>query len=558
MAKIFYDKNLNIDTPTIILKKRDFTNIGSLIASEIKYKNNFASANELSFKVYKFLDEKLNVIWDEINDYNVIYIPEYEEFFDIHVSLNEEIGTYKVVTCTALAESELSNVNLYDIEINTEEDILRDDYDADYPTIFYRDLSGYEVDSDMYKKLKNASLLHRILNKASNYEIGHVDESLKTLTEFYEFSISDTNIYDELIGEIAEQYKCLFIFEIKEDGTRLVHAYDLCNTCSTCGYRGEFYDECPECHSTDFNGAYGKDTTIFSSKENLATSSSIESNKDQLKNCFRVSGGDDMITSTVSLINPSGSNYYFYFSPETLASMPDDLRIKIESYSSESNKCLNNTAYVLNSTNVNNYNSVVQYINTRFPETDEEGNVVDKFSEIDSAITGYKNVTPIIYDAIDIYYYLQHSMMPTPELDNQSIDDALKLLTVNNLSPIAVSSPSSSGIDSIVNNAVIGMAKTLINTALYKVEVEEDKTTYTPGETTGEWKGVLKLTSIRNNEDTRKTSTLTLTVDGDKERYIKQKISRVLSRNDNVIRQITDIEMPLNEFKERIQYYSAA
>ena len=53
MAKIFYDKNLNIDTPTIILKKRDFTNIGSLITSEIKYKNNFASANELSFKVYK-------------------------------------------------------------------------------------------------------------------------------------------------------------------------------------------------------------------------------------------------------------------------------------------------------------------------------------------------------------------------------------------------------------------------------------------------------------------------------------------------------------------------
>ena len=59
VAKSFLDKNLNIDTPTLILKRRDLTNIGNLIVSEIKYKDSFASANELSFKVYKFLDEIL-------------------------------------------------------------------------------------------------------------------------------------------------------------------------------------------------------------------------------------------------------------------------------------------------------------------------------------------------------------------------------------------------------------------------------------------------------------------------------------------------------------------
>ena len=92
MAKIFYNNNLNIDTPTIILKKKDFSNIGKVIASEIKYKNNFASANELSFKVYKFLDEDLNSLWEEINDYNIIYIPEesIEQYFIYNNNMIQE------------------------------------------------------------------------------------------------------------------------------------------------------------------------------------------------------------------------------------------------------------------------------------------------------------------------------------------------------------------------------------------------------------------------------------------------------------------------------------
>ena len=46
----------------------------------------------------------------------------------------------------------------------------------------------------MYKKLYNASLLHRILDKASNYKIGHVDTSLKDLRSWFQYSISDRNM----------------------------------------------------------------------------------------------------------------------------------------------------------------------------------------------------------------------------------------------------------------------------------------------------------------------------------------------------------------------------
>ena len=211
MAKAIYDKNLNVEIPTIVIKRRDFKNIGAIKVSDMIYKNNFNAPNELSFTVYKSVNDES--IWDKINDYNIIWLPEYDEYFDMQVNIKEENNITKDVTCTSLCESELSQINLYQIEINTDDDMSRDDYDPDYPTIFYRDLSEYEKGSLEYKKMYNASLLHRILDKATNYTIGHIDDSLKKLTIWYQFSISNTNIYDELMGEISEQYKCLFTFD---------------------------------------------------------------------------------------------------------------------------------------------------------------------------------------------------------------------------------------------------------------------------------------------------------------------------------------------------------
>ena len=181
MPKIVFNENFGVDEITIVLERRDFSKYGKLKdVTDIEYKDTM-NAPELSFNVYKTDDQ----IWDKINNYNLVYIPEYKEHFSISVNTTEENTTQKSVTCTYLPVSELQNVKLRNIQINTEDDIARDDYDADYPTIFYRDLSAYSEGSAMYKKLYNASLLHRILDKASNYKIGHVDTSLKDLTVIF-------------------------------------------------------------------------------------------------------------------------------------------------------------------------------------------------------------------------------------------------------------------------------------------------------------------------------------------------------------------------------------
>lgn len=73
----------------------------------------------------------------------------------------------------------------------------------------------------------------------------------------------------------------------------------------------------------------GEDTTVLVNRRNFASSIQIEDLKDEVKNCFRVSGGDDVITNYFSAVNITG-NYIYDLSyqeedmPETLSSAIHD------------------------------------------------------------------------------------------------------------------------------------------------------------------------------------------------------------------------------------------
>ena len=545
MPKIVFNENFGVDEITIVLERRDFSKYGKLKdVTDIEYKDTM-NAPELSFNVYKTDDQ----IWDKINNYNLVYIPEYKEHFSISVNTTEENTTQKSVTCTYLPVSELQNVKLRNIQINTEDDIARDDYDADYPTIFYRDLSAYSEGSTMYKKLYNASLLHRILDKASNYKIGHVDTSLKDLKSWFQYSISDSNIYDELTGEISDDYQCLFKFD---SNTRTVNVYDLCNTCHDCGYRGDFHDKCPECGNTNYNGAYGEDTSIYVSKENLSTSASIESSEDSLKNCFYITGGDDLMTSAVAIANPSGTNYIVEFSDEMYENMPEDLVTKIKTYNSNYQDCMSKKKFTLSANLVEGYNTIVKYINAHYPKIDDNGDKVERYNVISSPIIGYKNIASLCFDCIDIGLILQTSMGKTIEMDNLTIQETMNLLTFANLSPIAVKSNVSWVATSVVSNTVLGACKALINTALYKVEIVD--ASYSKDKHV--WKGKFKLTSIEDKTITLIGSEVSIAVNNDMEKYLKQNIQRCLNKLDTNYKDLKSLETSDSDFQSELAYYS--
>jgi len=467
----------------------------------------------------------------------------------MHVNTNEENMTQKTVECTYLPVSELQEIKLRNIEINTEDDIKREDYDPDYPTIFYRDLTGYTKGSKIYKKLKNASLLHRILDKASNYKIKHVDTSLKDLKTWFQYSISDTNIYDELTGEISEDYQCLFTFD---SATRTINVYDLCNTCYDCGFRGEFNDNCPECNSKNFGGAYGDDTTIFISKENLLTNASLESNKDNLKNCFYITGGDELMTSAVSLVNPSGSNYIMQFSEEMYENMPSNLVEKLKEYNNSYMNYLNTYSYNISDTIILKYNDVISYINTYYPNYDLTDNRIDRFKLISSPIIGYKNISSLCFDCIDANLILQSSMGKTIKMDNPSIQETMNLLYSLNSSSIAVKSNVSQVSEQVVTNTVSNVCKTIINTSLYKCDILD--ASYST--TSHKWTGKFKLTNIEDNDINLIGNNISITVNNDMETYLRQNIQRTLNKLDTNYKDLRKLDLSNEDFISELKYYS--
>ena len=195
-------------------KLGEITNIDlSNTTSHFQLQNN----DELSFDVYEYMDGQKCSLWNEIINFRLVWIKEYDEWFEINVAVNDsQLVTKKIVTCTSLCEAELSQTNMDATEINTEDDPnWTDDKDLYVPTVFYNE------------NRPEYSLLHRVLKKVPNYTIKHVDSSLCNIQRT--FSISNTtNVCDCLRNTIATEIGCLFLFDSNERG---IYVYDLETTC---------------------------------------------------------------------------------------------------------------------------------------------------------------------------------------------------------------------------------------------------------------------------------------------------------------------------------------
>lgn len=67
-------------------------------------------------------------------------------------------------------------------------------------------------------------MLHRVLNVAPNWSVGHVDQSIANKQRT--FDIDDSDVYSFLINDVSEAFNCLFIFDTVN---MTVNAYDLDN-----------------------------------------------------------------------------------------------------------------------------------------------------------------------------------------------------------------------------------------------------------------------------------------------------------------------------------------
>ena len=547
MINLSFD-NGTVEQFTLVLSQRDYTHLGQISNIKgLKFKANLNGANELSFDVYKELDGHEEILWDDIYDLRLIWIPELNEYFEIDVESTDQVYVVKTVTAKSLCESELSQTYLHNIEINTADDIAREDYDANYPTVFYRELDPSSSD---YEKLKNASLLHRIMDKVPAYSIGHVDDTLRDQQRV--FSISDTSLYDFMVGECSEQFNCLFQFD---SATRTVSAYDLQSTCHsiTCPYylnnhlhyRGLFNDRCPICGSTDIS-SFGEDTTVFVSTENLTDEVKFDTDVASMKNCFRLEAGDDNMTAAVINSNPNGTQYIYEFNAESKKDMPAELVNLIDSYDVLYDEYNNTRNMNLNTSLISEFNALCNKYNNSFYEMGAPWN------PITVPVYGYKNLIPHYYNCIDFYQYLKSGMMPIINIEQKTVQQELADL-ISQLGTIGMSTQPT--VQATVESAITNLCKLYFNTGLYKIKVN---TTSWSSSSWTTWRGTITLTSFEDDNTTSTSSVITRTITTDYATFMDQKISKYIKRSKESTELYNALKIPaLSTFRTELKKYSA-
>lgn len=592
MAKILFNSQGLIETPTLLLQHKNFETIGNggiTNVSGLTYKNNFNDANEVSFKIHKFNNEKKHPLWDSMVDFKIIYIPQLHERFEISVTTSEEDPNdiSKSITGTSLCEAELSQITLRNVQINTETDMTNPLYDENFPTILYRDPEEYDSvenlaiwakskydylrDKTAYpteesviarKKtiLKHASLLHRVLEKAPHYSISCVADTLKKLKTVHEFTFDGTDILSALKDTIADDFHCVFIFNSEN---RTISVLDLYSTCNNCGYRGDYMDECPECGSNNITNKYGEDTNILINSTNLTTQITLDSNSDSLKNCFYITGADDTINAAIANVNPNGTQYIYYFSNETLADMPTELQSKLRSYNTLYDEINTTREYNLKADRVAEYNKVINYINTKFASMSKDDQGKIEYPTLTSPLVGYPALTSAWYSAMDVYYFLNDSMMPVIDVDGMGLDDSITAIQdgLKDLGGVAVT-----GIKTITQSAVKGsvdaLVKTFFSASYYDMDITDSSLSdYDSSTGKRTWSGTITLISHsqmdENNQYLTKSVKITTDVIESTEKYIEQKITRMTNRADEIKdKQITSIKLAEDKFKEQLGYYS--
>lgn len=522
------DRNNQPVAPPLILAHKSGEKIGVLLPDpstltiKIFLEDSYILSSEMSCDINKYINTFTNDLWDDIKNFKLLFVPiDVPNFkpkgiwYEIEVVIDDYDNTVKHITGTMAQCAELSQVNNYEVEIRTEDDIDRDDY---IDTIFYN------------PEEPKASIVHRVLNdKAKHYSIYHVDDSLKNIKRTFEFN--GDSVFSNLQA-IAEEVDCIIIFGESDEADTAMHRsvsfYDAKDYCPECGKRGDFSKGCtnPDCtHSQKIRPRYGKDSGIYINKENLGENINLSVDTENIKNCFRLTAGDDDMLAAIVDCNPAGSRYIWHFTDDMKENMSSALRERLETYQAQCDDVRYN--YLLSNlteSRINNYNNIVDKYQAYSKE---------ELTKIDRTNKGYNALIGAYYGAMYLESFLKIIMMPySPAVVDTTANEQIALYTLTTLGVrnlIAIS-------NTFAANEVRDSVKIYVDTSRYNVQVE----TVSYDKSTSTWTGTITLTSLTDPDDTASVRKTLLFTDETAD-YLSNQIDQLLKKKETGIYGITDL-----------------
>lgn len=527
--KLRMDTSGNVEDISFVLAKKNGDKLGNITnVDNIVAKHSMKEASEFTFAAHKKIGNSLIKCWNDIKDFKLVWIPEWDMWYEITVEVNEKDENIKNVSGKTLGEAELSQIMLYGIEINTETDIAREDYKI--PTTFYN------------PDHPEASLMDRLLtDKAPHYKVKHIDKSLMNLQRTFTFD--DTSIYDAL-QEVSEELDCLFIFGCGSDENgkpeRTISVYDLEANCVDCGNRDTFVHKCPKCGSTNIILGYGEYTNVFISRDNLADEITYSVDTDSVKNCMKLEAGDDLMTAAIRSCNPNGTDYIYYFPDETREEMSPELQEKLKSYDALYEKYQSDYNFTINDSFVTNYNSLVNKYKTY------EESLKD--TEIKNPIVGYPKLMRIYFDTIDMVQLLRNKLLPPVDKPDNNAKSQGEYLMSNLPSSASTTSLKNLSV-STADNIMVMLAQSIVK-GVFKVTVTN--TTLS----NNVWKGKFNLENYADKDDKFTSQFVSININENYESYVKQRIDSILARSDENYYDIVGLfKQDMTVFKSQLKKY---
>ena len=328
----------------------------------------FNAYSELSFTVGRTYEDimsgtqKVNPFYDKIEALRLIYVDGFGYF---------EIQDPEIVSDGI---QEVKNVTAYSLEYNLSQKYLEEFYIntgkiGSVEVTYAEEHKTNIIPVTLYNQsIPELSLLHLVLEKIYGWSIGHVDDSLKTMSR--SFDISRASIYDFIMQDICDQFNCFVIFDTINntinlyaeslvtkfigDGEKKAFTisppYDSIGTVSINSYKttGYTYDINTGVLTLDeapadgllievVDGAQTKWTTdVYVSFENLAQEANISYSADDIKTVLTVKGADDLNIREVNMGLPYITDLSYYYSVDW---MGQDLYDAYTRYLQKSESC---------------------------------------------------------------------------------------------------------------------------------------------------------------------------------------------------------------------------
>lgn len=352
--------------PRLFLCETDKTKICQLDANNLKGSFKFNSYSELTFEVGRIYNDlisgenKINLFYDKVEAIRLVYLENFA-YFELQAPELVGDGIKEAKSCTAYSyEYTLSTKFLENFYVNTGE--------VDSIEVINADDPEHIVPITLYNPSnKKLSLLHLVLEKAYGWSIGHVDDSLQTLSR--QFKIDRESIYDFLMNEVCEKFNCYIVFDTINntinfyaesltskfigDGTTntftISPPFTQIGTVSVDGYkttRWEYdtstgiltLEDTPEsgAHIEVVDGALTEwETDVFVTFDNLSQEIKIEYDADSIKTVLTVTYGEDGDIRETNLGLPYITDLSYYY---TVDWMGQDLYDAYTAYLQKTNQ----------------------------------------------------------------------------------------------------------------------------------------------------------------------------------------------------------------------------